>query len=104
MKTLTHAQVDARDAFLNAAQDVRRRHGGRPIASLEDGRIVFTYPDGTVTCGGERLARRFFELHDDMSTPLTICATCAPQARREGFRIGARILTAATCDSCGAQS
>ena len=33
-------------------QDAR---GGAPTASMEDGRIVFTYPNGVKTSGGVRI-------------------------------------------------
>ncbi len=38
--------------FVLAARGVITIHGGRPTASIEGGRIVFTYPDGTKTAGG----------------------------------------------------
>jgi hypothetical protein len=37
--------------FLLAAQRLTDQRGGTPTASLVNGRIVFTYPDGTVTTG-----------------------------------------------------
>ncbi len=43
----------------------------------------------------------FYELHDDISEPLTICDGCASQAIDEGFRLGAMLVSAARCDSCG---
>ncbi len=42
--------------FLAAASTVTATHGGRPTATIEHGVIVFTYPDGTRTVGGKRLA------------------------------------------------
>lgn len=43
------------ERFAIAARAITRRHGGRPTASLENGRIVFTYPNGVKTNGGERV-------------------------------------------------
>lgn len=45
-----------RSSFQKSAQRLRESHGGRPTASLEHGKIVFTYPDGTKTCGGQRVS------------------------------------------------
>lgn len=41
--------------FMRTAKRVVNTHGGRPVATLEHGVIVFTYPDGTRTSGGARL-------------------------------------------------
>jgi hypothetical protein len=49
-------QQDTPEArFALAALAQRESHGGAPTASSEGGRIVFTYPDGTKTCGGRRI-------------------------------------------------
>lgn len=45
----------AADRFTLAAIKQLEERGGRPTAELVDGKIVFTYPDGTRTCGGRRL-------------------------------------------------
>lgn len=52
---MTKQTPTAADRFFAAAKAVRESHGGHPTATVENGKIVFTYPDGTRTCEGKRL-------------------------------------------------
>jgi len=45
----TSTRVTPETRFLLAAKRLTDQRGGTPTASLVNGRIVFTYPDGTVT-------------------------------------------------------
>lgn len=53
--TRLESRLSEGDRFVAAARAQHRSHGGRPTSALVDGRIVFTYPDGTKTCGGVRV-------------------------------------------------
>lgn len=41
--------------FIDAANRLVIKRGGTPTAKLENGRIVFIYPDGTKTSGGQEV-------------------------------------------------
>jgi len=47
--------------FVLAGMRRTESHGGHPTTTIEDGRLVFTYPDGTRTSGGKRLDTRKHE-------------------------------------------
>ena len=54
VKVLTSRNTVA-DQFMLAAMRQKQARGGRPKAEIVNGQIVFTYPDGTKTCGGARI-------------------------------------------------
>jgi len=56
IKNILRKRNTAESRFALAGIAVTEKHGGRPKASMEDGQIVFTYPDGTRTVGGERVS------------------------------------------------
>jgi hypothetical protein len=43
------------DRFVLRAKRITESHGGMPTTTIEDGKLVFTYPDGTRTSGGQRI-------------------------------------------------
>ena len=51
-ETIMRKRNSPEDRFVLRALAITRQRGGLPTTTIEDGRIVFTYPDGTRTVSG----------------------------------------------------